>query len=76
MVTFEPMFSVEKFVQEKNTGLLLDPIEVQLVALKLTVVRPLQDMKTVLPMLVTEAGMVTEARFVHPEKAPLAMLVT
>ena len=76
MVTFEPMFSVEKFVQEKNTGLLLEPIEVQLVALKLTVVRPLQDKKTEPLMLVTEAGMVTEARPLQYEKAPLAMLVT
>ncbi len=69
------MFSVDK-LHEKNTGSLLDPIEVQLVALKLTVVRPLQDMKTEPLMLVTEAGMVTEVRLLQYEKAPLARLVT
>ena len=43
-----------------------EPTVVQLSALKLTVVRPVQPRKALEPMLVTELGMVTEVRLVIP----------
>ena len=70
------MFTVAIFPQLLKTGKSPVPIVVQLVALKLTVVRLLQLEKAGPPMLVTEAGMVTVVRLLQFEKAPLAMLVS
>ena len=71
-VTFSPIFSVARLVQPLKTGVPIVPeypIVVQLVALKLTEVRPLQPLKAAGPMLLTELGMVTEVRPLQPEKA-------
>jgi hypothetical protein len=57
-------------------GVLFNKNKTTLVALKFTVLRPLQLEKAFCPMLVTLLGMVTEVRPLQPEKAELTMLVT
>jgi hypothetical protein len=53
-----PIVKIESEGQPKKTVLVVFPIAVQLVALKLTVVRLLSLAKAYMPMLVTEWGIV------------------
>ena len=52
------------------------PAEVQLLALKLTVVSPVQSEKAELPMEVTELGIVTDDKLLQPLKASTPIEVT
>ena len=76
LVTLFPIFKVAILVQKSKTGKRLLPIVVQLVALKFTIVRLVQQRKAEAPMEVTLSGMVTEVRFEHQLKAELPMEVT
>ena len=49
---------------------------IQLVALKFTVVKPLQPENAELPIVSTELGMVTEVKPLQPEKAEAGMFCT
>ena len=58
-----------RVVNEEHPEKTDDPIEVQLVALKLTSVRPLQSENAQSPIVVTELGMVTLVRPLQYQKA-------
>ena len=74
--TLFPMVSDDRLGQTPKAGYLELPIVVQFVALKMTEVRPLQELKTASPMEVTELPMVTEVRPLQKEKAASPMVVT
>ena len=67
----------DKVAFDKLTPLnVKDPVDGTVVAKHVTEVRLLQPSKALLPMLVTELGMVMEVRLLEPWKAPSPMLVT
>ena len=74
-VTLLPILMVVTYIQLLNTEFEEVPMFVQLVALKLMVVKPL-DAKAYCPMEVTEAGMVMDWRLVLPKNALLPIEVT
>ena len=76
-ITFSPMFKVESDAQPLNAEVPVTefPIAVQLVALKFTVVNPLQLLNAS-PIFLTELPIVTSVSPLQPEKAYKQMLIT
>ena len=75
-VTLSPIFKVARFVQPKKTNWPKTYGIEQLIALKFTVVRPVQLEKAFRQMVLTLLGMVTEVRPLQPQNANSGMQVT